>query len=209
MKADGAHRLLHGLGGLLEGGLLLRGELHLDDLLQATPPQLARHAAVHPGQPVLPLEPRRAREDALLVEHDCGDHLRDRGRRGIIGGAGLEMADDLAPAVARALDDLVEPRFVEELRDGDSGHRGLGGGRPPPRGATAAHRQQAPATAAGPKWSRQTLRRITPSTGANCHWAGPFPRGAPSISSTSSPVRGRCGTGSRWAAVDPTLPAPT
>src|SRR2546422_5453245 len=33
----------------------------------------------------------------------------------------LQESNDLGAAVPRAVDDLVKPRFVEELRDGDSG----------------------------------------------------------------------------------------
>src|SRR5207245_409941 len=51
--------------------------------------------------------------------------VRERAGGGVVGGAGLEIAHDLGPAVAGALDDPVERRLVEELGDGDSGDRGV------------------------------------------------------------------------------------
>src|SRR6059036_459675 len=53
------------------------------------------------------------------------------------------------------------------------------------------------------------MRVSNPSIGADCHWSRPFPCGTPSITSTRTTVRASCCSASRWAAVAPTLPAPT
>src|SRR5438128_8773894 len=53
------------------------------------------------------------------------------------------------------------------------------------------------------------MRVSNPSIGADCHWSRPFPWGTPSITSTRTTVRASSCSASRWAAVAPTLPAPT
>ena len=46
LNVDDRHQFLHCVGALLQGGLLFRGELDFDDLLQAIGTQFARHADV-------------------------------------------------------------------------------------------------------------------------------------------------------------------
>ena len=71
-------------------------------------PELARHAEEQALHAVLALEPRGARQDALLVVHDRLGHLHRAGRRRVVRRAGLEVLHDLGAAVARAVDDRVE-----------------------------------------------------------------------------------------------------
>ena len=52
-------------------------------------------------------------------------------------------------------------------------------------------------------------RESKPSIGADCHWSSPFPCGTPSATSTMTTVRASSFSAMRWAAVAPTLPAPT
>src|SRR5213593_4169383 len=61
--ADGGRRLL-------EGGALLRGELDLDDLLDALPTELHGNAHVEPLHPVRAIQVGGARQDLLLVLED-------------------------------------------------------------------------------------------------------------------------------------------
>src|SRR5258708_7823226 len=74
---------------------------------------------------VLSVEISGARENFFLVFEDGLDHLGGRGRGGIIGGAGLEMFDDLGAAVAGALDYAIEGGFVHEFGDGNTGYGGI------------------------------------------------------------------------------------
>src|SRR5437867_4723924 len=53
------------------------------------------------------------------------------------------------------------------------------------------------------------MRVSNPSIGADSHWSSAFPCGTPSITSTRTTVRASSFSASRWAAVAPTLPAPT
>ena len=87
------------------------GQLELDDLLDAAGAELDRHAHVEAVDPVLALEVGGAGQDALLVEHDRVDHLRRRGAGRVPGGR-AEQVDELAAALARALDHLVDPSRV-------------------------------------------------------------------------------------------------
>ena len=59
------HRLSHGIRTLGESVALLSSQLDLDDLLQTTAAELARHAEEETGHSVLALEPRGARKDAF------------------------------------------------------------------------------------------------------------------------------------------------
>ena len=54
-----------------------------------------------------------------------------------------------------------------------------------------------------------TTRVSKPSIGPDCHWSSAFPWGTPSTTSIITTVRARFFSASRWAAVAPTLPAPT
>ena len=109
---------------LLERLALVVGELELDDLLDPAGAELHRHADVEAVDPVLALEQRRARQDALLVEEDRVDHLRDRRARRVPGG-GAEQLHDLAAALRGALDHLLDPLLGDELaqRDAADGRR--------------------------------------------------------------------------------------
>src|SRR5690606_28739077 len=75
------HGFSDGLRGAVQLVALLAGQLDLDDTLQATTPELARHAEEEAVEAVLTLEPGRARKDALLVPHDRLDHLHGGGGR--------------------------------------------------------------------------------------------------------------------------------
>src|SRR5688572_29185790 len=96
-----------GVRGLVECRPLVVAQVELDDRLDASRAELHRHAHVEPVDPVLALEVCRAREHALLVEHDRVDHLRGRRAR-CVPGRRAEQLDDLAAAFRRALDQLVD-----------------------------------------------------------------------------------------------------
>src|SRR5439155_15103536 len=63
--------------------------------------------------------------------------------------------------------------------------------------------------AAGPQSFAPTTRVSKPSIGADSHWSSPLPWGTPSITSTRTTRRASSFSARRWAAVAPTLPAPT
>src|SRR6266699_976662 len=63
--------------------------------------------------------------------------------------------------------------------------------------------------AAGLQSFAPTTRVSKPSIGADSHWSSPLPWGTPSITSTRTTRRASCFSARRWAAVAPTLPAPT
>src|SRR5690606_21216736 len=93
--SEQGHGLPDRAGGRLEHRPLLGGQLDLDDLLKAVAPELARHAEEEAAKAELALEPRRTRQDPLLVLDDRFDHLD--GRRGgrIVGASRLEQVHDL------------------------------------------------------------------------------------------------------------------
>src|SRR5215469_14964615 len=94
-NADHGAKLFDGVSGFVEGRLLFGRELDLDDLLEALGAELARNADVEAVDTVLALEVGGAGENLFLVLEDSFDHL-NRGRRGsVVGGAGLEVLDDL------------------------------------------------------------------------------------------------------------------
>src|ERR1700674_444830 len=74
---------------------------------------------------VLSVEVGSAGENLFLVFEDGLDHLGDGGRRSVIRGASLEMLYDLGAAVACALHDAIESRFIHEFGDRNSGDGGI------------------------------------------------------------------------------------
>ena len=81
----------------------------LDDPLDAAGAKNNGHADVIAADAVLFVAIGRGRNEPLLVANDGLDHLGGgRGRR-VIGAAGLQQADDFGSAIARAIDDFVEP----------------------------------------------------------------------------------------------------
>ncbi len=80
--------------------------------ISSTPaaPSFTGNAHVEAVDPVLALEIRGAREDALLVEADRVDHLRGRGP-GRVPGRRAEQRDELAAAELRPLDELADARL--------------------------------------------------------------------------------------------------
>src|ERR1035437_6242115 len=122
LHPDHAHQLLHRVGALLQGGLLFRGQLDLDDLLDAVRAQLAGHANEQAVDTVLAFEIGGARHDLLLVLKDGLNHLRDCGRRRVVSAPGLEVLDDLGAAVAGALHQAREGGCVHQLGDGNARH---------------------------------------------------------------------------------------
>src|SRR4029453_13724898 len=119
------HQLADGAGGLVEGGLLLSGELDLDDLLDAAPAELHGHANIEPADAVLTVQVGRAGQDLLLVLQDGLDHLH-RGRRGgVVRPARLGQGHDLRAAVGGAGDERLDPVRGQQVRDRDARHRGV------------------------------------------------------------------------------------
>ena len=86
--------------------LLAPVELDLDDALDAAGADHRRHADIGVLDAVFAVEMRGAGQHALLVLEIGFGHRDRRSRRGVIGRAGLQQADDLGAAVAGALDDL-------------------------------------------------------------------------------------------------------
>src|SRR5512140_2341425 len=117
------HRLAHRIGALRERRALVVGERHLEDLLEPGSAQLARHAKEYSGLPVLTLQPCGTWQNALLIERDRFAHLHDRRRRRVERRARLQILHDLGAAVAGAIDDRVELRLVEQLRDRNAADR--------------------------------------------------------------------------------------
>ena len=66
---------------LLKRGLLVGGQLDLDDLLDAVGAQLHGHADEQVVDAVLALQEHRARHDLLLILQDRLDHQRGRRAR--------------------------------------------------------------------------------------------------------------------------------
>jgi hypothetical protein len=117
--------LADGLGGDLEHGLLLVAELHLDDLLDAVLAEDAGDAEEEVGVAVLAAQQGGAGQHALAVADDRLDHGDGGGGGGVVAGV-AEQADDLAAAVAGALDDGVDLVLREQLGERDAGDRGVG-----------------------------------------------------------------------------------
>src|SRR2546426_12834183 len=113
--------LTHRRRGLLEGRLLVRGELDLDHLLDARATELHRNADVEPSDSVLPVEIGGAGQDLLLVLDNRLHHLNGRRRRGVVRAAALQQPHDLGAAITGALDERVDAVGREEVRDRDPG----------------------------------------------------------------------------------------
>src|ERR1035438_9653658 len=75
LHPDHADQLLHRVGALLQGGLLFRGQLDLDDLLDAVRAQLARYADEQPVDTVFAFEIGGARRSE---ERRVGKECRSR-----------------------------------------------------------------------------------------------------------------------------------
>src|SRR3990172_10793729 len=73
----GVDELAHRRGRLIEGGLLVGGQLDLDDRCDAHPTELDRHAHEEPIHAVLALEVSRAGQDLVPITQDRVDHLGD------------------------------------------------------------------------------------------------------------------------------------
>src|SRR5215208_4496259 len=70
LKLHHFHRLQHRIRALFQGRLLVRGQLHFDDILETPASELARNAQEQAFHSIFALEPRRAWQDALLVVRD-------------------------------------------------------------------------------------------------------------------------------------------
>jgi hypothetical protein len=86
-------------------------------------PSLHRHANEQSVDAVFAFQVRGAGQNLLLVFEDRLHHLGGRGRRGVVGAAGLQVLNDLGAAVAGALDHAVERSLVHQLGDGNAGDR--------------------------------------------------------------------------------------
>src|SRR5690606_40169709 len=89
-----------------------------------------RHADIEAVEAVLAVYIDSARQDALLVAQISLGHRNRAGGGGVVGGAGLEQADDLAAARAGALDDgvdgfLARLAHLDEVVDGDARNGGV------------------------------------------------------------------------------------
>src|SRR4051794_31098895 len=90
----------YSLGGLPERRQLVAGQRRLDHPAHAAGAQLGLHTQVDAADAVLPVDPRAHRPDLAGVLRDRPRHARRGGRRGVVGGAGLQQRDDLRTAVA-------------------------------------------------------------------------------------------------------------
>jgi hypothetical protein len=115
--------------GAVQGGLILPAQVDLHHLDQTAGAQPGGDPAEHPGDAVLAVKVDAAGEDLLGVEQDGVDHLGHRRARSVVGAARLEQADDLGPAIAGALHDLLQSLGSEELSDRPPGDRGQLGQR--------------------------------------------------------------------------------
>src|SRR5215212_10017031 len=98
--------LADGVGGVLEGPVLVVAQLELDDLLDAGGAELHRDTHVQAVDSVLAVEEGRAREEPLLVEQHSVDHLR-AGRPRRVPGGRAEQVHDLTAPDRGALDELA------------------------------------------------------------------------------------------------------
>ena len=105
------------IDAFLERGFFFAGEFELDDLFDAASTENDRHADIISADAVFFVAVRGAGDEPLLVADDGFDHLRGRGGGSVVGAAGFQERDDFGAAVARAIDDFVEPLRVEQLRD--------------------------------------------------------------------------------------------
>src|SRR5262249_39113825 len=78
-----------------------------------------------PVDPVLARQVNGAGKDFFLVFENRFYHFRGGGRGGIVSAAGLEILHDLGSAVARPLDNDIQPVLGNQLGDGNSGHGGI------------------------------------------------------------------------------------
>src|SRR6516164_7816661 len=122
----GVDQGLHRLCGILKHGPLRTVEVDLDDALHPLGADHHGHAEIEVLHAVLAVEPGGGRQHPLLVAQEALGHRDRRARRRIEGGAGLEQADDLAAAVARALDDAVDarrrgPAHLDEIGEWNAG----------------------------------------------------------------------------------------
>src|SRR5580700_6503195 len=92
----------------LEHAALGAVELDLDDALDAFAADDYRHADIKVLDAVFAVEPGRGRQHALLVAQIAFGHRDGGSGRRIERRAGTQQADDLAAAVAGAIDDLVD-----------------------------------------------------------------------------------------------------
>src|SRR5690606_34930194 len=104
------HQLVHlrdeffdGVHALLEIGLLLLGQLQLDNPLDAVGAQYDGNAHIVTAHAVFTITVRSARNETLLVANHGFDHLGARSRRSIVGAAGLQQVDNFFAAVPRSL----------------------------------------------------------------------------------------------------------
>src|ERR1700691_2604842 len=118
----------HRLHGFLEHPALAAVELDFDHTLNSLTADNDRHADIKIVDAVLAIEPGGRRQHAFLVAQITFRHRNRRTCRCVEGRASLEQADDLTTAVARALDNRVEPRrrrptHLDEIGQRNPGHR--------------------------------------------------------------------------------------
>src|SRR5215218_8896705 len=106
----GLDQALHRGDRLVELAALRAAEFKLDDALDALGADHHRHADVEPLNAILAVQPGGARQHAFLVLEIALGHRDGGRRRRIERRAGLEQVDDLGPAVAGAVENLVDAR---------------------------------------------------------------------------------------------------
>src|SRR5690348_5133019 len=116
----GLGQALHRRHRTVEHLLFALVELDLDDALDAAGADHHGNADIGALDAILAGEVGRTGQQALLVLEIGFGHGNRRGRRRVIGRAGLEQADDLGAAVTGALHDLVElllrgPAHLDEV----------------------------------------------------------------------------------------------
>src|SRR4051812_5510249 len=98
----------YGLGRLTQPGQLTLGQVALDDPPHTFSADLGLDAQVDAIDPVLAVDPRaHGHPLAGVLDHGPG-HAGRGGRRGVVGGPGLEQRPPLCPAVAGAVDEVVD-----------------------------------------------------------------------------------------------------
>src|SRR6201999_3899180 len=98
----------HALGRGLQSLQLARGEIALDDLLDATGADRGLDPEVDAADAVLAIDPGAGRDRLARVGDHRAGHAGRRGRRRVVGRTGLEQRDDLGAPVAGAGDELLD-----------------------------------------------------------------------------------------------------
>src|SRR5579863_8724850 len=120
--SEDGHEFAHRSGGLVERGFFFRGELDLDNLLDAPRAQFHWYADVQSLNAVLALEVSRARENFLFVLQNRFDHFDYSRRWRVVRRPGFQEIDDFRAAFASAIDNGRDPVRRQQVGQGNAGY---------------------------------------------------------------------------------------